>query len=97
MPETTFRVQWPDGSIERCYSPSLVVRDHLNAGTFYELGDFVQRSRTALETASERVRDRYGFACTSAAAQLARIEHAAARFASHDRPRVLVEAFEELG
>ncbi len=97
MPEMTFHVQWPDGSTERCYSPSLVVREHLTTGTSYELDDFVRRSRTALQIASERVRERYGFACTSAAAQIAHIERAAARFTSHERPRVLVEGFDELG
>ena len=29
MPEMSFDISWPDGSIERCYSPSLVIKDHL--------------------------------------------------------------------
>ena len=26
MPEMTFAVRWPDGRVEECYSPSLVVQ-----------------------------------------------------------------------
>lgn len=80
MPEMTFTVRWPDGAADRCYSPSLVVREHLAAGTTYPLGEFVARSRTALTIASERVREKYGVACTAAMAQLEQIETTAARF-----------------
>lgn len=81
MPEMTFTVRWPDGSQQRCYSPSLVVHEHLDAGSAYTVEDFVARSRDALIEASERVRAKFGFACTSAAASLADIEAVAARFA----------------
>ena len=27
MPETWFHIRWPDGSEERCYSPSRVIKD----------------------------------------------------------------------
>ncbi|MBC7374472.1 MAG: MSMEG_0570 family nitrogen starvation response protein [Frankiales bacterium] len=79
MPEMTFTVRWPDGVASQCYSPSLVVHDHLGTGP-YSVGDFVSRSRTALTIASERVRAKYGFACTSAMDQLEQIEQTAARF-----------------
>jgi uncharacterized repeat protein (TIGR04042 family) len=39
------------------------------------VADFLTRSRSALTEASERVRAKYGFACSSAAAQLSEIEH----------------------
>jgi uncharacterized repeat protein (TIGR04042 family) len=32
MPEMHFVVRWPDGAEMRCYSPSLVVREHLEVG-----------------------------------------------------------------
>ena len=35
MPEMTFTVRWPDGRVEDCYSPSLVVHDHLQPGRRY--------------------------------------------------------------
>ncbi|MGX2039645.1 MSMEG_0570 family nitrogen starvation response protein [Methylocaldum sp. MU1018] len=95
MPEMRFRVRWPDQSETLCYSPSLVVKDFFAPGASYELTDFVARSREALNIASERVRQKYGFYCTAAAAQLAEIEAVASRFADSENPRVLVEAFIE--
>ena len=75
-----FQVRWPDASESRCYSPSLVVRDFLAPGERYALDDFLRRTREALGIASERVRAKYGFACSQAMDQLAEIERIAARF-----------------
>ena len=80
MPEMTFELRWPDGSVQRCYSPSLVMHDYLQTGARYTVADFVQRSGTALTEASERVRAKFGFACTSAAATNEEILSAATRF-----------------
>jgi uncharacterized repeat protein (TIGR04042 family) len=68
MPELTFDVRWPDGRMQHCYSPSLVMHDYLTSGSDYTVADFVDRSGRALHEASERVRAKFGFACTSAAA-----------------------------
>jgi uncharacterized repeat protein (TIGR04042 family) len=95
MPELHFRVRWPDGRQQRCYSPSRAVTEFLVAGESYALEDFVGRSRAALELASERVRRRYGVACTSAAAQLAEIERVAGAFEPGDGAVVTVVSFEE--
>ena len=92
MPEMHFHVRWPDGRREACYSPSLVVRDFLTPGESYDLDAFVEKTRTALTIASERVRERYGFACSAAMDQLARIEGTARR--QPQDGRVLVESFE---
>jgi uncharacterized repeat protein (TIGR04042 family) len=78
----TFEVRWPDGSRQRCYSPSLVMHDYLQTGATYTVADFVSRSATALAEASERVRAKFGFACTSAAATDAEIRDTATRFPS---------------
>lgn len=97
MPVTHFHTRWPDGSETRCYSPSSVVRDYLEPGRRYALHDFLQRTREALGMASERVRARYGFACSQAMDQLAEIEHIAARFAAapgEPAPEVTVVAFD---
>jgi len=95
MPEMRFRVRWPDDTVSSCYSPSLVVKDFLAAGQSYQVAEFLRRSREALTIASERVRQKYGFYCTGAAAQLAEIEREAARFANHPAATVTVEAFEQ--
>jgi uncharacterized repeat protein (TIGR04042 family) len=76
-----FRVEWPDGHEERCYSPSYVIEEHLVVGESYTVTDFVTRTRTALEIASERVMAKYGFACSSALDQLQSIEETAAALA----------------
>jgi uncharacterized repeat protein (TIGR04042 family) len=82
MPVMHFHVRWPDRSETRCYSPSLVVRDYLAPGQSYPLPDFLARTREALSIASERVRAKYGFACSQALDQLQEIETIASRFAA---------------
>jgi uncharacterized repeat protein (TIGR04042 family) len=95
MPEMRFHIVWPDGTPETCYSPSLVIKDYLAPGSDYALVDFLTRSRTALGIASERVKAKYGWPCSRALAQLARIETAAGAFAHLPAARVAVDAFEE--
>ncbi len=95
MPEMRFHIRWPDGRREACYSPSLVIKDYLAPGQSYPLADFLERSRTALTIASDRVQAKYGMACSRALGQLARIEAEAARFAAESGATVSVEAFEE--
>jgi uncharacterized repeat protein (TIGR04042 family) len=80
MPEMSFNIRWPDGSTEQCYSPSLVIREHLAVGETYDVAEFMRLSRTALIIASDRVREKYGFACSRAMGQLARLEQAARLF-----------------
>lgn len=95
MPEMRFNIRWPDGSSESCYSPSLVIKDYFIPGQHYAVDDFVARSRTALTIASDRVREKYGMACSRAMAQLARIENASKPFAGTAGAQVSVVSFEE--
>jgi uncharacterized repeat protein (TIGR04042 family) len=95
MPEMYFRIRWPDGSVESCYSPSLVVKDYFLPGRRYPLAEFLERSRVALDIAAERVRAKYGFRCSRAMAQLERIEAGAAAYADIADACVRVDAFEE--
>lgn len=95
MPEMRFRVRWPDDSVSSCYSPSLVIKDFFEVGKAYPLVEFVKRSREALTIASDRVRQKYGFACSAAADELASIESKAARFPREDSQVVQVLAFDE--
>lgn len=81
MPETRFRIRWPDGAEDTCYSPSTVIGVYLSAGETYALSDFVARSRAALARASDRVAARYGRPCSLAAAEQVRIAARAAGFA----------------
>lgn len=94
MPEMYFDVTWPSGQRERCYSPSLVIEEHLTVGESYPVDDFLARTRSALAIASERVRQKYGFYCSAAQDQLAHIEAVAERLTRSERAGVVrVEAF----
>lgn len=95
MPEMHFRIRWPDQRIEDCYSPSLVIKDYLVPGETYSVVDFRRRSRDALTIASERVREKYGFACSRALGQLERIEAAAIQFEASPDASVTVLSFQE--
>ncbi|RGP38035.1 MSMEG_0570 family nitrogen starvation response protein [Pseudotabrizicola alkalilacus] len=86
MPEVIFHIRWPDGVEEQYYSPSTIIRQHLIAGESYPLDEFVARARAGLIEASDRVALKYGFACSSAMDQLARIEATARRYHQDDAP-----------
>jgi uncharacterized repeat protein (TIGR04042 family) len=88
MPETRFKIQWPDGTEEICYSPSSIVKKYLEPNRDYELADFVDRAQTALNIASDRVQAKYGRPCGLAIGQLAEIQAKAAEFDSHPDPVV---------
>jgi uncharacterized repeat protein (TIGR04042 family) len=94
MPEMHFRIHWPNGVVEICYSPSLVIKDYFSPGQSYALADFVERSRAALTIASDRVLAKYGYACSRAKAQLARIESVARTFADMPGARVTIDMLE---
>jgi uncharacterized repeat protein (TIGR04042 family) len=95
MPEMHFKIQWPDGSEETCYSPSLIIKKYFEPNQDYPLGDFVERSRTALNIASDRVKAKYGKPCGLAIGQLATIEAQATRFAHQSQASVRVLEFIE--
>ena len=96
MPEMHFNLKWPDGSVDRCYSPSWVIEEHLEVGAEYELEEFVLRAATALELASERVRAKYGFACSSALDQLGALRTKAEHLSAAEQPgKVRVLSFEK--
>jgi len=93
MPAMHFHLRWPDDQHMRCYSPSLVIKDHFAPGARYPLPVFMTEMRTALNVASERVRAKFGFACSMALDQLAAIETMAQRF--DDQAEVEMLGFEE--
>ena len=71
-------------------------RLHAEAPAGYEEDDTVDaKVFEALHIASERVRAKFGFACSQAMDQLAQIEHTAARFDTQPDAQVEVLAFHE--
>lgn len=94
MPEIHFKVQWPDGKQENCYSPSLVVKDYFSPGEAYSVTEFLSRSRESLQIASDRVQAKYGFPCSRALGQLRQIEFAAQPYLTLPEGKVTILAFE---
>ena len=95
MPAMHFDIRWPDATQSHCYSPSLVIKDYFQPGTRYPLPQFMAQVREALNIASERVRAKFGFSCSSAMDQLAQLEQTAARFEALPDAEVEVLAFHE--
>ncbi len=95
MPEINFEIQWPDGTQQTCYSPSLVVKQYFSPGEEYQLTEFVEKSRTALNIASDRVKEAYGFPCSRALGQLKQIEFTASKYKNLPEPVVLFLSFIE--
>jgi uncharacterized repeat protein (TIGR04042 family) len=77
MPEVHFEVRWPSGLTRSYYSPSTIVFQHISAGESYGLPDFLARTELAMNAASERVRAKFGYACSSAMDTLAQIRQTA--------------------
>ena len=76
-----FLVRWPDQSTTQCYSPSTVIHTYFKSGEKYKKIDFVSQARSGLNAASEKVRVKFGFACSSAMYQLHTIESLSEKFA----------------
>jgi uncharacterized repeat protein (TIGR04042 family) len=96
MPELNFSGRDPNGSTVNCYSPSYIIEEYLVVGQSYPVPEFLERTRTALSIASERVREKYGFACSSALDQLAAIEEALGNLSTAEQAEpVLVLGFEK--
>lgn len=94
MPDLTFRIRWPDGGEERCYSPSSIVQEFYTEGESYPLETFLRLSEQAFHAASERVRAVYGYPCSRAAAQLAALKEGAAPFRNEPGATVSFLRFE---
>ncbi|MEP0854236.1 MULTISPECIES: hypothetical protein [Cyanophyceae] len=72
--KSTFKINGCDGSQEPCHTPSLVVKDYVTPNNESELDDFVERSRSALKIASDRLQEKYGIPCGLAWRHLQDIE-----------------------
>ena len=66
MPAVRFRVEWPDGKNEVYYCPSTIVYDYLQLNSGYSLDQFSEKISQALDHASERVKQKFGYYCSAA-------------------------------
>ena len=74
MPAVNFEVTWPDGENAAYYSPSTVIHQYIKAGESYSIEEFERLVYEALDLASERVRAKFGFACSAANDEKIKIE-----------------------
>jgi len=88
MPEVRFQLNWPDGQSSTLYSPSTVILDYFKPGDSLLASELESRGIEALRAASERVRARYGFACTRTDEEEARLRQWISRYGSSDTVRV---------
>jgi uncharacterized repeat protein (TIGR04042 family) len=88
MPEVHLQLHWPDGEATELYSPSTVVFEFLRPGEELSVDELGERGIKALQAASERVRARYGFACTRTDEEAARLKALIKRFQGQERVRV---------
>lgn len=88
MPEVRLQLQWPDGETSEFYSPSTVVLDYLRPGEALSVSELERRGVRALREASERVRARYGFACSRTDEEEQRLIQRVGGYAGEDTVRV---------
>jgi len=74
MPAVNFKVNWPDGDIIMYYSPSTIIHQFLEANTVYSVDDFDKKVSAALDKASERVKERFGYYCSAATEEKNKIQ-----------------------
>jgi len=84
MPAVNFKIRWPNGQEANGYSPSTVIYEHLEEGASYPLTEFMQRLESALNNASERVKQVKGFYCSSAMDTLSSLKYQASGLDADD-------------
>ena len=89
MPEVRFQLEWPDGQSSTLYSPSTVILEYLKPGDSMRVSELESLGVTALRAASERVRARYGFACTRTDEEESQLRQLIARYKPDQNVRVI--------
>lgn len=89
LPEVHLTIQWPDGRTTALYSPSRVILETLSPGRRLTVEELRHQGREALRRASERVRQRYGFACTRADEEEHRLLETAATYSPEGMVSIL--------
>jgi len=94
MPERILIVKWPDSQQQKIYSPSSIISTYFNAGDQFEVQDFLNKSMEALQHASHRVEEKYGYACSSAMSSIEMVISKANEFSVENQGKVEVLAIE---
>jgi uncharacterized repeat protein (TIGR04042 family) len=88
MPEVMLQLCWPDGEASNFYSPSTIVYEFIKPGDTLTIAELERKGLTALKEASERVRARYGFACTRTDEEAVKLRKRLAMYGRADRVEV---------
>lgn len=88
MPEVMLQLCWPDGEASSFYSPSTVVYEFFKPGDTLSIAELERKGLMALKEASERVRARYGFACTRTDEEALKLQKRLAMYGRADRVEV---------
>ena len=74
MPSVNVDISWPDGERKTYYSPSTIIHEYIHAKSEYELNEFEEKIFAALEHASERVYQKFGYYCSAASDEKSKIK-----------------------
>ncbi len=88
MPVTYLTIIWPNNEEDQVYSPSSVIKEFFTKESELKVDDFLITIQNALNESSERVRMKFGFACTSAESELNRIRHLCQQFKGNQRIKI---------
>jgi uncharacterized repeat protein (TIGR04042 family) len=88
MPALNVDIEWPDGEVMTCYSPSTVVLEYFQVDAILTVEELVETSHLALSKASQRVEEQFGFICKAAITQKEKISRKADYFEASQKVRI---------
>lgn len=89
MPVTYVHIEWPDQIKDQLYSPSSVVKEYFNTNQEISVAEFNLACSESLNEASNRVAQKFGFGCTSAMAELQRIQSECKKYNETEKIKIL--------
>jgi uncharacterized repeat protein (TIGR04042 family) len=89
MPALNFELEWPDGEVMTCYSPSSMVQDIFREGESMTIVELAEACQRAFDGASRRVEERFGMPCAAAIRQKKFILSRLKRYAPNERVKIL--------
>jgi len=95
MPAVNFELEWPDGDITTCYSPSSVVCETFREGESMTISELAAACETAFDRASQRVEERFGMPCRAAMRQKDLLIRKSKGFAPDEQIRIISMQFHE--
>lgn len=89
MPITYMNIEWPNKKDDQVYSPSSIIKTFFKPQEQLTVKQFKETCTQSLEEASERVRQKFGYACTSAMAEAKRISALCETYDKEDSIKII--------